>query len=64
MDKRTSAYIHTCINDAVEDFILSIAAEYNPDWNTTPKAYVNLIRDRVYKQLKQYEEELIAKEEW
>lgn len=62
MDKKTNVYIHTRINTRVDEFILSIAEEYNPDWNISPKTYVNLIRDRIYKQLKQYEKELTEDE--
>ncbi len=62
MDKKTNVYIHNCINACVDEFILNIAEEYNPDWNISPKVYINLVRDRIYKQLKQYEKEL-AKDE-
>lgn len=62
MNKKTNVYIHNRINANVDEFILSIAENYNPDWNISPKMYVNLVRDRVYKQLKQCEKELTKDE--
>lgn len=62
MNKQTNVYIHNRINARVDEFILAISEEYNPDWNIAPKTYVNFVRDRVYKQLAQYEKELTEDE--
>ena len=51
-------YAQNCINRAVDEFILTIAEDYNTDWKTVShKKYINLVRDRVLKSLKQLEKE-------
>lgn len=58
MNKQTNIKIHNRINARVDEFILTIAEEYNPNWHISPKKYIKFIRKRVYKQLNQYKKEL------
>ena len=51
-------YAHNCINRTVDEFILAIAENYNEDWQKiSHKQYLNLVKDKVFKQLKQLEKE-------
>ena len=54
MNKQTNVRMHNRINARIDEFIYTIAEEYNPNWNISPKKYVRLIRKKVNKQLKQY----------
>ena len=50
-------YINNQINSYVDEFILEIAEAYNPDWDTPRTTYINLLTDRLNKQLKQLKKE-------
>ena len=51
-------YAKNSISRAVDEFILTIAENYNEDWQKiSHKQYLNLVKDRVLKQLKQLEQE-------
>lgn len=51
-------YAKNSINRAVAEFILTIAENYNEDWQKiSHKQYLNLVKDRVLKQLKQLKQE-------
>ena len=55
---KESYYTKNNINRAVDEFILTIAENYNEDWQKiSHKQYLNLVKDRVFKQLKQLEKE-------
>lgn len=56
-------YAQNLINRVVDEFILNIAECYNSDWKKISfEQYVNLVRDRVLKQLVQLEKE--TSDEW
>ena len=51
-------YAKNSISRAGDEFILTIAENYNEDWQKiSHKQYLNLVKDRVLKQLKQLEQE-------
>ena len=51
-------YAKNSISRTVDEFILTIAENYNEDWQKiSHKQYLNLVKDRVLKQLKQLEQE-------
>lgn len=53
MNKREKIYIQNCINSRVDEFILEIAELYNCDWECSMSKYLDLVTDRINKQLKQ-----------
>ena len=61
--KKDKMYALISINHAVDEFILTLADNYNPDWTKLSYSqYINLARDRVLKQLKQFERE--SSDDW
>lgn len=50
-------YINNQINAYVDEFILEISEMYNPDWDTPRTTYINLLTDKLNKQLKQLKKE-------
>lgn len=57
MNKREKIYIQNCINQRVDEFILTIAELYNCDWDCSISKYLDFVTDRVNKQLKQLRKE-------
>ena len=53
MSKYERVYIQNCINKRVDEFIIEIAELYNCDWDCSISKYLDLVTDRVNKQLKQ-----------
>ena len=60
---KETIYAKNRINRAIDEFILTIAEDYNPDWQKISfHKYINLVRDKVLKQLAQLEKE--TSDEW
>jgi len=58
MSRYERVYIQNCINTRVDEFITEIAESYNCDWDCSISKYLDLVTDRVNKQLKQLRKEL------